>query len=182
MIHRAQDSPATFDSQPGVRLERDARARHRAPRYSPKACYDVRPCESEFGFQVWAAISYLVRGRIPIASERIARIASDEVGNEHAAEACMTDHPAEQEARAIAGEGNASTISAEAAGCEPDESDRGRSCAGARNDPRTASHQRFASHASEDLRAYRGERELIRAGAGVVSDARCGGLSFRGSH
>ena len=182
MIHRAQDSPATLDSQPGARLERDARARHRAPCHLPKACYDARPCEREFSFEVWAAISYLVRGRIPIASERIARIASDEVGNEHAAETCVTDHPAEQEARAIASEGNASTIGAEAAGCEPDESDRGWSCAGAGNDPRAASHQRLASHAAEDLRVYRGERELIRAGTGVVSDARRGGLSFRGSH
>ena len=93
-------------------IERDFSTRHFAPGHLAETDDYARTHERQFSSEMIAAVCDLIWFGIAIAPQLVARIAADEIGDEHAGETGMIDHRAEQLSRSIAGEGRAGAIAA----------------------------------------------------------------------
>jgi hypothetical protein len=86
-----------------------------------------------------AAVRDLIRIGIAISSARIARTASHDIGDKHAAELGAIDHRAQQHSRSIARKWNAGAISSESSRCDSHEHHDRRNRAVTGNHARTTS-------------------------------------------
>jgi hypothetical protein len=162
MVHRVKAESVGGCDRSAARIEDRVASRKLAPCHPPHAYDDARMHQLELGEQMRSAIRDLAPARIAIPAARVARVASDQIGNEDPANRRAADHLPEQIAGTIAAEWNSSAIAAEAAGRDPHERDGRRRRAVARHHSRAASHQRGASLASQDRGAQRIERVAPR--------------------
>jgi hypothetical protein len=81
------------------------------------------------------AMSDFIGGRVAIASGQIARITSDQIGDENPFQPCALDHSAQQLPRTIATERNSGAIASQAARRYPNKNHFGRHAAVARYYP-----------------------------------------------
>jgi len=148
MVHRVQGRSAHRDRRGTRRFEGRLLSGEPGPHHSSETNDYSRTDDREFAHQMLAATGDLFGARIAIAPTLVARIASHEIGDEHAVQSRARNHAAQQGPGSIAGEWDAGAVSSKTPGRDAHERDLGRRRTVAGNGLRAASDQRGASGAS----------------------------------